>query len=148
MKSSIKPKPPEGRTIRTLIVDDSHLVRTMLLDFLRCLPGVEVVGTAADGKDALALMLHRPTDLVLMDVNMPIMDGLQATGRIREQHPGTRIIIMSLSFTAAIKTRCLRAGADAFISKEDIHHALAQAIVRLFPGSDPFNPPAGGPSNA
>jgi DNA-binding NarL/FixJ family response regulator len=114
----------------------------MLLDFLAFLPGIEVVGAAADGKDALALLAQRPADLVVMDVNMPGMDGLQAMQRIREQHPGTRVILMSMSFTAAIKARSLKAGADAFISKEGIHHELAQAIARLFPGPEPLGPPA------
>lgn len=138
MKSSKGPKASDGKTIRTLIVDDSHLVRAMLLDFLSSLHGIEVIGTAADGEDAMAIMANRPTDLVLMDINMPIMDGLQTTRQIREQHPGTRVIIMSMSFTSAIKARCLKAGADAFISKDEIHEALARAIARLFPGSDPL----------
>lgn len=140
-KSPHRPKPPEGRTIRTLVVDDSHLVRAMLLDFLASLPGLEVVGTAADGKQALALMLRRSTDLVVMDLNMPVMDGLEAMRRISEHHPATRVILMSMSCTAAMKERSLKAGADAFISKEDIHQELVKVVARLFPGSDLPEPP-------
>ena len=128
----------ETRPIQTLIVDDSHLVRAMLIDFLRSLPGLEVVGAAGDGKDALALMVQRSVDLVVMDLNMPVMDGLQAMLRIREQHPGTRVVLMSMSCTAAMKARGLKAGCDAFISKEDIHEELVRAIARLFPGSGLF----------
>lgn len=145
MKSSKRAKAPEGKTIRTLIVDDSHLVRTMLVGFLQSLHGIEVIGTAADGEEALVMMSRLPADLVLMDINMPLLDGLQATRRIREQHPATRVILMTMSFTSAIKARALKAGADAFISKEEIHESLTQAIVRLFPGSDPLKPPLRGP---
>jgi len=126
-------------------VDDSHLVRVMLRDFLASLAGLEVVGTAADGKEALALILRRPTDLVVMDLQMPVMGGLETMRRIREHHPATRVILMSMSCTAAMKARSLKAGADAFISKEDIHQQLAQAVARLFTGSDPLGPPRAEP---
>jgi DNA-binding NarL/FixJ family response regulator len=117
----------------------------MLVEFLHSLHGIEVVGTATDGEEALAMMSRLPADLVLMDINMPLLDGLQATRRIREEHPATRVILMTMSFTSAIKARALKAGADAFISKEEIHEALTQAIVRLFPGSDPLKPPLPSP---
>jgi DNA-binding NarL/FixJ family response regulator len=112
----------------------------MLTDFLSSLPGIEVMGTASDGKDALRVMAHRPADLVVMDLNMPVMDGLEAMQRIRAQHPATRVLLMSMSCTAAMKAQALKAGADAFISKDDIHEKLVEAIARLFPGSEPLGP--------
>jgi DNA-binding NarL/FixJ family response regulator len=133
----------EERSIRTLIVDDSNLVRTMLMDFLKSLPGMEVIGAASDGKDALKVMALRPADLVVMDLNMPLMDGLETMQRIREQHPATRVLLMSMSCTAEMKARALKAGADAFISKEEIHEKLMEAIALLFPGSEPVGPEPG-----
>lgn len=144
MKPSNRHKSREQRLIRTLIVDDSNLVRTMLTDFLRALAGIEVIGSATDGKDALSVMAHRPADLVVMDLQMPVMDGLETMQRIRELHPATRVLLMSMSCTEAMKARALKSGADGFISKEDIHEKLTEAIARLFPKSEPLGP---SPSN-
>lgn len=147
MKSSNRHKSREQRPIRTLVVDDSNLVRTMLTDFLRALPGIEVIGAATDGKDALKVLEHRSADLVVMDLQMPVMDGLETMQRIREQHPVARVLLMSMSCTAAMKARVLEAGADAFISKEDIHEKLVEAIARLFPGSEPLGPAPSNPES-
>jgi DNA-binding NarL/FixJ family response regulator len=125
--------PPKGGVIRTLIVDDSKDVRTSLVAFLAWVPRLKVVGTAADGAHALALIAGRHPHLVLMDISMPIMDGLRTAQLIRRRYPATRIILMGLYEGTEIDARCREAGADAFLSKVQFCQNLEAVIARLFP---------------
>jgi DNA-binding NarL/FixJ family response regulator len=122
-----------GTTTRILIVDDSAIVRANLSGFVALFPGIEVVGTAADGAEAVRLVADRKPDLVLMDLQMPFMDGLEAMRLIHKRHQGTRVILMTMAGKESAEARCLAAGADAFLCKQDIHRDLAQTIGRLFP---------------
>ena len=82
--------------IRVLVADDHALVRAGLCGLLRLLPGVQVVAEAADGREALVLVAkHRP-HVVLMDIAMPELNGLDATARVRKEFPQTRVIALSM----------------------------------------------------
>jgi DNA-binding NarL/FixJ family response regulator len=118
---------------RTLIVDDSETFLTSLRRALTLQGVVDVVGTATDGREALEKAGTLTPDLVLMDLNMPELDGLQTTLLLRQQAPNSRIIIMTAIATAALSVFCQTHGAHGFIAKQSILHTLAAEIQRLFP---------------
>ena len=82
--------------LRVLLADDHALVRAGMRSLLRDIAGVEVVGEAADGAEALALAAREKPDAVLLDIAMKGMGGLEAAARFREQHPGVKVIILSM----------------------------------------------------
>lgn len=121
------------RTIRTLVVDDSALVRDYLVLSLGLDERVEVVGTASDGRDALQKAAELDPDLVLMDIEMPRMGGLEAARRLKTESPTTRILIVSTHEERYGRFLAASVGADAFVSKtRDLADALVRQISRLF----------------
>jgi DNA-binding NarL/FixJ family response regulator len=123
----------KGGVIRTLIVDDSEAVRTSLVAYMAWVPKIEVIGTAGDGAHALTLVTERHPDLVLMDLDMPVMDGLQTTRLIRRRHPATRVVLMTVHEEAELEARGREAGAAAFLSKAHLCERLEAVLERLFP---------------
>ena len=97
--------------IRLLIVDDHGIVREGLERLFATVPDVEVVGTAADGREAVALADLTVPDVVLMDVGMPQVDGVEATRRITAAHPAARIVMLTTHGHQAQVRAALRAGA-------------------------------------
>jgi DNA-binding NarL/FixJ family response regulator len=88
--------PPKARMIRVLLVDDHPTVRETLCRVLQAYPNIEVVGEASDGEEALAQVEHLQPAVVVMDINMPRMDGITATRLIKVQYPETAVIGLSL----------------------------------------------------
>ena len=113
--------------IRVLIVDDQAATRQGLRALLTLSVGVEVVGEAADGRDAVRLVAECHPDVVLMDVQMPDMDGLEATRRIKGRWPEVRIV--ALTMYAKYRVPALAAGADAFLLKGCSTRVLQEAIL-------------------
>jgi DNA-binding NarL/FixJ family response regulator len=113
--------------IRVLIADDHRSARRGLKVLLDLFPQVEVVGEAADGQEAVDLAAERRPDVVLMDVKMPVLDGLEATRRIKSRWPDVRVV--ALTMDARYRTRALTAGADVFLLKEGTGDALQAAIT-------------------
>ena len=110
--------------LRTLVVDDSVVLLESLCAYLKSKPLFHVFGTAADGREALRMAeLHEP-DLVLMDLNMPFMDGLKATEILRHHLPSVRIIIMSFDAPANAEAEARAHGAHGFICKQAIMNDL------------------------
>ena len=120
--------------IRTLIADDSAVCRRAALLLLAKLPQVEMVGAAEDGIDALALVASTRPDLVLMDLQMPRLNGLQATRRIRAEFPGVRVIMTSFKDSEEWKAASVTSGVDRFIPKECLGDELPGAVAQLFSG--------------
>jgi DNA-binding NarL/FixJ family response regulator len=120
--------------IPTLIADDSAACRQAAVLFLARLPQVEMVGAAEDGVDALALVASTRPDLVLMDLQMPRLDGLQATRNIRAGFPGVRVIMTSFNDSEESKAASVASGVDWFIPKEYLFDKLPMAIAQLFSG--------------
>jgi DNA-binding NarL/FixJ family response regulator len=116
--------------IRVLTADDQRVVREGLAMVLGLLPGVEVVGTAADGEEALTLALELNPDVVLMDLRMPRCDGVEATRRLREQAPQVKVIVLTTYADDKSVLDALRAGARGYLTKdagaEEIRRALEQ----------------------
>lgn len=122
--------------LRVFIVDDVPSARAGLCAYLSLAPDIEVVGQAADGLEALERIPVDPPDVVIMDIEMPRMDGLQATRQLRQQGLAVPIIVLSIAFQR--RDEALAAGADAFIHKGEPLGKLAAVLER-------FRPPQPGP---
>ena len=103
--------------IRVLLTDDHALVRAGLRALLDNLPGVEVVAEASDGREALALARRHHPDVALMDIEMPGLNGLEATAAMRRDFPAIRVVILSMHANEQYMLRALRAGAAGYILK-------------------------------
>ena len=112
---------------QVLIVDDRPQTREGLKALLATAPPVQVVGEAADGREAMHLIEVRQPDVVLMDASMPVMDGLEATRLVKAQWPQIKVIILTIH--TALRAEALAAGADAFLVKGCPTGALLDAIL-------------------
>jgi DNA-binding NarL/FixJ family response regulator len=121
-----------NQPIRVLIADDQRVVREGLAMVLGLLPEVEVVGSAADGDEAVAMAADLLPDIVLMDLRMPRCDGVEATRRLRDRVPGSAVVILTTYADDRSVLDALRAGARGYLTKdsggEDIRHALKQVL--------------------
>ena len=113
--------------IRVLIADDRPTTRRGLRALLDLLPQVEVIGEAVDGGECLDLVAEHRPDVVLLDMQMPVVDGVEATRCIKEQWPAVRVI--ALTMYAKYRAEALAAGADAFLLKDGAADRLAYAIL-------------------
>jgi DNA-binding NarL/FixJ family response regulator len=104
------------RRVRVLVVDDHQMLQEALVGMLE-LSGFEVVGAVADGADATAMAAELAPDVVLMDLSLPIMNGLEATRLLREVAPGTAIVMFSAFDSPELKRQASAAGAVAYLSK-------------------------------
>jgi len=119
--------------LRVLVGDDQQIVREGLATILDLLPDVTVVGTAANGSEALDVVARRRPDVVLMDLHMPVLDGVGATRRIVAEHPSSAVLILTTFGEDDDALEALRAGARGVLTKdagrEDISRALHQAAA-------------------
>lgn len=130
----------EAGGIRLLIADDQALVRGALGALLDLEPDLAVVGMASDGAEALRLAEELRPDVCLMDVQMPGMDGVEATRRIREASPGTRILVVTTFARPGYLRSALDAGASGFIVKDTPAEQLAEAVRRVHSGLHVLDP--------
>jgi len=126
--------------IRVLLADDQRVVRDGLVLLLGLLPQVEVVGTAADGEEAVARATALRPDVVLMDLRMPRCDGVQATRRLREQVPQTRIIVLTTYADDRSVLEALRAGARGYLTKDAGAEEISQALRQVVDGHAVIDP--------
>lgn len=115
------------RPVRVLIADDKWVTRQGIRALLSQLAQVEVVGEAADGQESVDMVSSCHPDVVLLDVQMPILDGLEATRCIKSRWPDVRVIILTMY--ARYHTRAFAAGADAFLLKGCTTEELQKAIL-------------------
>ncbi|MGA8112234.1 MAG: response regulator transcription factor, partial [Actinocatenispora sp.] len=113
--------------VRILVVDDQTVVREGLATMLGLLPDLTVVATATGGADALRLVAEHRPDVVLMDLHMPGMDGVEATRRIRAEHPGTRVVVLTTYADDQSILAGLRAGALGYLTKDAGRDEIARA---------------------
>ena len=124
MNSSVKP-------VRVMLADDHTLVRAGIRALLEKLPGVEVVGEAGDGREVLKLVkLHQP-DVVLMDISMPGLNGLETALRMAKEFPDVRVIILSMHPNEEYVWRALKAGAAGYLLKKAATAELATALQHV-----------------
>ncbi|WP_119066537.1 response regulator [Aggregatilinea lenta] len=114
--------------IRVLLVDDHQMVRQGLIFFLSTQPGIEVVGQAASGEEALALVQALSPDVVLMDIVLPGLDGIEALHQIGKTHPSTDVIVLSSFIDDTKLKQAIQAGAAGYLMKDVDPEELAQAI--------------------
>jgi DNA-binding NarL/FixJ family response regulator len=132
--------PTSGDAIRVVIADDHHMVRTGLERLLEGWPNVSVLGTAADGAEAVRLTgLHRP-DVVLMDVSMPIMGGLEATRRIVAAWPEVQVVILTSFDDRSTVAEALDAGAIGYLLKDSDPTTIRDGIESAAQGGSPLSP--------
>jgi len=122
-----------SRPIRVLIADDQRVVREGLTLVLGLLPDVEVVGSACDGSEAVALAAELLPDIVLMDLRMPRCDGVEATRLMRERVPGTKVVVLTTYADDRSVIDALRAGARGYLTKDaggvEIRNAIEQVLA-------------------
>jgi DNA-binding NarL/FixJ family response regulator len=128
--------------IRVLVVDDHVIVRSGLEQLLGTAPGIEFVGTASDGAEALIQIERLRPDVVLMDLSMPIMDGIEATRRISRQFPDSRVLVLTSFSEQRRIIDALEAGADGYLLKHSEPEQIVAAIHAVAEGGSPLDPKA------
>ena len=114
--------------MKILVVDDHAAFRRSLSEFLRSQAGIEVVGEAVNGKEAIEQAARLQPDLVLMDVSMPTMSGYDATRIIKEQYPETRVVILSSHSGEVYRSAARESHADGYIEKNAIKSGLSHLL--------------------
>jgi DNA-binding NarL/FixJ family response regulator len=126
--------------IRVLVVDDQALVREGLAIILDAQPDIHVVGQAEDGRQAVKLVAQSAPDVVLMDIRMPLMDGIKATRQIKETHPGVQVVILTTYSEDELVFEGLRAGASGYLLKDITRRQLAEAVRGAARGEAQIDP--------
>ena len=122
---------PQQRPARVLIADDEPLFVENVQALLAGDDRVEVVGTATNGQDAVELAVALDPDVTLMDISMPMLDGIEATRRIRERLPAACVLVLTGSSISADVDRARQAGVAAFLTKDRIGTQLVDAILEV-----------------
>ncbi len=128
--------------VRVLVADDQQLVRESIAALLDIQDGMTVVGTAVDGQDAVARATALQPDVVLMDVRMPVLDGVSAVSVLRERMPSCRVVMLTTFDDEELVVRALRAGAAGYLLKDLPARDLAEAVRLAHAGVAQFDPTA------
>ncbi len=126
--------------VRVLLADDQRLVRESLATLLGLLGGIELVATASDGEEALALTAEHRPDVVLMDLRMPRMDGIEATTLLRQRQPDVRVIALTTYADDDSVLGALRAGARGYLTKDASSGDIHAAILTVAAGDAALDP--------
>ena len=128
--------------IRILLVDDHGFVRESLCALIQAQEGMEVVGEAHNGRQAIQMARELRPDVIVMDLNMPVMDGIKATGHIVTENPEAKILILSLHCDSSSVEAAMQAGAKAYLAKGGSNRELIDTICALAPDrTDPSTEP-------
>ena len=129
--------------IRVVVADDQAIIRDGLVTVLSLLPDIEVVGEAPDGERAVELVAREHPDVILMDLRMPVLDGVAATERIVRAHPGTAVLVLTTFADDDSILGALRAGARGYLTKDAGRAELAAAVRAVARGQSTFAPEVG-----
>jgi DNA-binding NarL/FixJ family response regulator len=124
-----------AKSIRVLLADDHTLVRAGIRSLLEKLPGVEVAGEASDGREVMDLLREQQPDVVLMDISMPGLNGLQALARITRDFPSVRVIILSMHPNDEYVMQALKSGAAGYLLKRAATAELPLALKAVVGGA-------------
>jgi DNA-binding NarL/FixJ family response regulator len=128
------------RPLRVVIADDQASVREGLVLLLGGLPGIDVVGAAADGEQALAQVAEHQPDAILLDLHMPVLDGIGATRRLAAEHPGVAIVVLTTYADDGSVIEALQAGARSYLTKDADRTDIARALQAAAGGLTVFDP--------
>jgi DNA-binding NarL/FixJ family response regulator len=132
--------PAAGAPLRLVIADDQASVRQGLVLLLDGLPDIEVVGAAADGEQALDLVAELKPDAILLDLHMPVLDGIGAIRRLTAEHPEVAIVVLTTYADDTSVLDALRAGARSYLTKDADYADIAQALHAAVGGLTVFDP--------
>ncbi len=127
-------------SIRVIVVDDESLVRAALRVFFESSSGFEVVGEASNGADAITLVRSTHPDVVMMDVQMPTMDGIEATRRLTREFPGIKVVALTTFSTERVIVPMLSAGASGFLVKDTAPDRILDAARLAYEGGYVLSP--------
>lgn len=128
------------KEIRVLLADDHTLIRDGLKKILALHPAITVVGDAANGRQAVELAAELAPDVILMDINMPEMNGIEAARRIKVEHPQMAIIALTIHDDAEYVSELVSAGVSGYLLKDVSADALVESITRVYEGDCVFHP--------
>ncbi len=131
---------PENDTIHIFIADDHAIVRSGIQALLETIDGLEVVGEAADGQQTVTAVTSLRPDVILMDLEMPVMDGIEAIKQIMNQWPEARILVLTSFATDDRVFPAVKAGALGYLLKDSGPDALVQAIRQVYRGESSLHP--------
>ncbi len=126
--------------VRVLLADDHAILRSGLRLLLEREPDMAVVGEATDGREAVDWMAGEGADVVVMDVGMPGLNGIEAAGQIARRHPHAGVVMLTMHSDETYVLRCLRAGARGYVLKESAENELLAAIRAVHAGQSFFSP--------
>lgn len=129
-----------GQPTRVLVADDQTVVREGIVMLLGLLPGIEVVGAAADGEEAVRLVAEHAPHVVLMDLRMPRCDGVEATRRIRTEYPATEVVVLTTYADDDSLFAALQAGARGYLTKDAGAEEIARAVADVRSGAAGLSP--------
>ncbi|MEU0411617.1 response regulator transcription factor [Streptomyces griseorubiginosus] len=135
MTAEAQPKPA-----RVVVADDQTVVREGIVMLLGLLPGIEVVGAAGDGEQAVELVAELAPDVVLMDLRMPRCDGVEATRRIRDEYPGTQVVVLTTYADDDSLFPALKAGARGYLTKDAGGDEIVRAVHSVLSGDAGLSP--------
>ena len=118
-------------TVRIVIADDHEIFRRGLRSLLESHANWEVCGEAVNGREAIAKVRKLKPDVVILDVTMPLMNGLEAAREIRREIPGSKVVILSQHEAALMKQSAVAAGAHAYVTKSEVSRELMKAIEKM-----------------
>ncbi len=133
-------EPSAQAPVRVLVADDQKIVREGLVTLMGLLPGIEVVGAAIDGDDAVRQAAALRPDVVLMDLNMPRCNGVEATRRLREEQPTTRVVVLTTYSDDAWVFSALEAWARGFLTKDAGADEIRRAVLTVAAGQAQLDP--------
>jgi DNA-binding NarL/FixJ family response regulator len=125
--------------LRIMLVDDHQLFLDSLKILLSQLAGIEVVGMANNGEQVLEMLKYKPCEVVIMDINMPQVDGIEATQRIMSKYPHLKILVVSMNLELDIIKKAIQAGAVGYIPKNTGKEELQNALFHLMEGEPYFS---------
>lgn len=125
----------DKKSIRVILTDDHNIIREGLRSLLEDDEETEVVGEASNGKELLELLEHTPADVVLLDINMPVMDGYEAAKQVTEHFPDTKVLALSMLNSEPFVQKMMENGASGFILKNTGKAELRSAIKLVASGS-------------